>query len=220
VDEFRLETINSAAAGIAHDINNQLMLIVNHLSRANVAGVQAAVDRCSALTATLMSYSRGEVLDLVATDPESFLHTFAAQLNVPDTIEFLLNVPANLPSFMANPLALTRVLTNLVSNARAAMDDRGTIRITATPGAIEVSDSGPGIPDDLRLKIFEPFFTTKGSAGTGLGLAIVRELMRQQGGSVTVLSEPGQGAHFALRFRKLQGVTGLKASPRRIAPAA
>jgi len=81
------------------------------------------------------------------------------------------------------------------------MDGRGTLRITASPRTIEVSDSGPGIPPDSRKRIFDPFFTTKGVHGTGLGLSIVRDLMRQQGGSVTVHSEPGRGARFTLNFR-------------------
>jgi signal transduction histidine kinase len=98
-------------------------------------------------------------------------------------------------------MGLTPALTNLISNACDAMGDRGTITITASPRTIDVEDSGPGIPLDMTRKIFEPFFSTKGAGGTGLGLSIVRELMRQQGGSVSVCSEPGRGARFTLRFR-------------------
>ncbi len=202
VDEFRLETIGSAAAGIAHDINNQLTLIVNHLSLADVQGAQAAVDRCSALTASLLSYCRGEAVEIGPLDPVAFLRHFTAQLCLPNEIDVTLSTPVSLPSIMANPLALSRVLTNLISNAGAAMNDCGRLRISAARGVIEVSDSGPGIPAELRMKIFEPFFSTKGAAGTGLGLSIVRELMRQQGGFVTVTSEPGEGARFALHFRE------------------
>jgi signal transduction histidine kinase len=82
------------------------------------------------------------------------------------------------------------------------MNDCGRLRIAAAPGVIEVSDSGPGIPAESRMKIFEPFFSTKGDAGTGLGLSIVRELMRQQGGFATVVSEAGEGARFILHFRE------------------
>ena len=201
LETTKLETIGSAAAGIAHDINNQLTLIVNHLSFADVQGAQAAVDRCSALTASLLSYCRGEAVELGPLDPVAFLRHFTAQLHLPNGIDVTLNTPASLPAIMANPLALSRVLTNLISNACAAMNDRGRLRITAEPGVIEVSDSGPGIPAESKMKIFEPFFSTKGGAGTGLGLSIVRELMRQQGGFVTVLSEGGQGARFTLHFR-------------------
>jgi len=216
VDEFRLETIDSAAAGIAHDINNQLTLIVNHLSVADLPAAQAAVDRCSALTASLLSYCRGEPMDLSPLDPVTFLRLFVAQLRLPDEIAVTLHTPASLPAIMANPLALARVLTNLISNACAAMDNRGDLQIAAAPGMIEVSDSGPGIPAGSKLKIFDPFFTTKGDAGTGLGLSIVRELMRQQGGFATVASEAGEGARFTLHFREAPASpTGSPASTRR-----
>jgi two-component system cell cycle sensor histidine kinase/response regulator CckA len=210
VDENRLETIGSAAAGIAHDINNQLTLIVNHLSFADLQGAQKAVDRCSALTASLLSYCRGEAVELRPLDPVAFLRHFTAQLlaqtGISSEIDVTLSTPALLPAIRANPLALTRVLTNLVSNARTAMNDRGRLRITAAPGVIEVSDSGPGIPAESRTKIFEPFFSTKGGGGTGLGLSIVRELMRQQGGFVTVLSEASEGARFTLHFRMAHAI--------------
>lgn len=215
VDKSRLETIGSAAAGIAHDINNQLTLIVNHLSFDDVKGAQAAIDRCSALTASLLSYCRGETVALGPVDAAAFLRHFTAQLRLPEDIDLALQMPASLPAIVANPLALTRVLTNLVSNARAAMKDRGTLRISATPCEIEVSDAGPGIPAELKTKIFEPFFSTKGGAGTGLGLSIVRELMRQQGGFVTVLSEAGRGARFTLHFREALAISTERQASRR-----
>lgn len=201
----KLDIIGFTAAGIAHDINNQLTLIVNHLSRGDAAGIRAAVDRCSVLTASLLAYSRGDDIALTALNPAVFLRRFAAELRLPGAINLILNIPPALPAIAANALALTRVLTNLVSNACAAMADSGdgdaTLRIDARPGAIEVSDSGPGVPAHRAQQIFDPFFTTKGPNGAGLGLSIVRELMRQQGGSVTMLSEPGQGARFTLHFR-------------------
>lgn len=208
MDESRLETIGSAAAGIAHDINNQLALIVNHLSLADVRSAQAAVDRCSQLTASLLSYCRGAEVELGPVDPVEFLSIFTAQLCLPDEIKVTLSTPASLPAIMANPLSLMRVLTNLVSNAYAAMNGCGKLRISAARGVIEVSDSGPGIPAESRTKIFEPFFTTKGSAGMGLGLSIVRELMRQQGGFATILSEAGEGARFILHFREAASSPG------------
>jgi signal transduction histidine kinase len=196
-----LEIIGSAAAGIAHDINNQLTMIVNHLSTADVDSANAAVARCSALTSSLLSYCRGEPLAVSTVDPAALLRRFAEQLRLPAGINLVLNIPAELPPIEANSFAVKRALTNLVSNACAAMEDRGTLRIKATPGEIEVSDTGPGVPDEHRKEVFVPFFTTKGHTGTGLGLSIVRELMRQQGGSACLHSEPGHGARFTLRFR-------------------
>jgi two-component system NtrC family sensor kinase len=197
----RLEMIGSAAAGIAHDINNQLFLIVNHLSLSDVAGARRAAEHCAALTASLLTYCKGDPIEVASTNPAVFLRKFVAQLRLPEGIDLCLNAPDLLPDITADPLALTRALNNLISNACDAMNGSGTLRITASPRMIEVSDSGPGIPPGYSERIFEPFFSTKGAHGTGLGLSIVRELMRQQGGSVTVLSDQGRGARFALRFR-------------------
>jgi|SRR5580698_3517056 len=197
----RLEMIGSAAAGIAHDMNNQLHLIVNHLALRDVAAAQRAAQRCSALTASLLAWCKGNPVQMSSINPAAFLRNFVTQLRLPEGIDLRLNVPTLLPAIRADALALHRALTNLISNACDAMDGRGTLRITASPRAIEVSDSGPGIPAALATRIFDPFFTTKGTHGTGLGLSIVRDLMRQQGGSVSVHSEPGRGAQFTLHFR-------------------
>jgi signal transduction histidine kinase len=197
----RLEMIGSAAAGIAHDINNQLNLIVNHLSMPDVEGAQRAAERCAALTASLLSWCKGDPIEVSSIDPATFLRHFVAKLRLPGGVELLLNISPLLPPIAADPLGLTRALTNLISNACDAMNGRGTITITASPRMIEVGDTGPGFAADQNKRIFEPFFSTKGAQGTGLGLSIVRELMRQQGGSVSANSEPGRGAVFTLRFR-------------------
>lgn len=201
----RLEIIGSAAAGIAHDINNQLMIIVNHLLSADTESAVAAVRRCSALTSSLLSYCRGEPLVLSSVEPAPLLRRFAAQLRLPAGIDLVLDIPAGLPAIEANRFAVKRALTNLIANACAAMENKGTVHISAAPGAIEIADTGPGIPAEHRKEIFAPFFTTRGTGGTGLGLSIVRELMRQQGGSVSVHSEPGHGAQFTLHFRLRAG---------------
>ena len=197
----RLEAIGSAAAGIAHDINNQLHLIVNHLAFPDLEAARAAVNRCSALTALLLSWCKGEEPEVRALDMETFLDGFMSRLHLPNGVCLIYDNSRSCEPVLADPLAASRALTNLISNACAAMNDCGTLRITAMRREIEVADSGPGIPVEVRNRIFEPFFTTKGHGGTGLGLSIVREIMRRQGGSVTVHSEPGRGARFTLHFR-------------------
>jgi len=197
----RLEEIGSAAAGIAHDINNQLTLILNHLAMPDLDSARAALRRCTTLTANLLTYCRGERLKMQPVDTVAFLHDFVDGLWLPEGIRLTIDAPEQLPLVRAHRTALTRVLTNLITNACDAMKGRGAIRITATPGVIEVTDSGPGIPyADLR-SVFEPFFSTKGPRGTGLGLAIVREIMRQHGGAASAANGPGRGARFTLRFR-------------------
>src|SRR5271165_6067773 len=87
----RLETIGSAAAGIAHDINNQLHLIVNHLTLSggtpDLEGAQRAVERCSALTASLLAYCKGTPIEVTPTNPAAFLRNFVAQLRLPEGID-------------------------------------------------------------------------------------------------------------------------------------
>jgi signal transduction histidine kinase len=197
-----LAELGSAAAGIAHDINNQLTLILNYLEISNVEGARAAAGRCSALTAGLLSRCRGgEMICPQALDTRAFLVDFADSLNLPDTVSLTLDTTAAFPAIKADPLALTRVLTNLIANACDAMRNAGSIAIRVVDRTLEITDSGPGIPPALAKRIFEPFFTTKGAKGTGLGLAIVREIMREHGGSVTLRNEPQRGATFSLRFR-------------------
>lgn len=196
----KLESLGSAAAGIAHDINNQLTLILNHLSVTNLDAAREAVTRCASLTAGLLSWCRGESLRLTPLDPAAFLRHFVSSLDLPNGITLHLRIGAA-QNIMAEPAALARVLTNLISNACAAAGPGGVICIALHGLTLSVEDSGPGVPPELSKRIFEPFFTTKSSGGAGLGLAIVREIMAQHAGSVTLHSKPGEGSCFELRFR-------------------
>jgi signal transduction histidine kinase len=202
----RLESVGAAAAGIAHDMNNHLTLILNHLEAADIEAARAAAGRCCALTASLLSWCRGEPLRVCSLEPVAWLTEFTRSLQLPGSVTLELELPGSaLPAIGAEPGALARVLTNLVHNAVDAMDGSGVLRIRASKGLIQVEDSGSGIPPADRERVFEPFFSTKGKLGTGLGLAIVRDLMRQQGGAIALLSpplsQPGRGACFELRFR-------------------
>jgi signal transduction histidine kinase len=95
-----------------------------------------------------------------------------------------------------------RVLTNLVSNAADVMPEGGTVTIRTSRSddrvAIEVSDTGPGIPEEIRQRLFEPFFTHGKKHGTGLGLSIVKKIIEDHRGTIEVLTTPGQGSTFRL----------------------
>jgi signal transduction histidine kinase len=213
MNESRLEQIGAAAAGIAHDINNQLNLIVNNLALPGVEGVDVknindarrAAERCSALTSSLLTYCKTGRMDIQSLDPAKLVRRFVSQMRLPAGVRLELDVPVSVPLIRANSMGVMRALTNLTGNACDAMKNEGTLRISASAQQIEVSDSGPGMPDEVLRRMFEPFYTTKGDAGHGLGLPIVRDIMREQGGYVAVNSEPGplatHGAHFILRFR-------------------
>jgi PAS domain S-box-containing protein len=110
---------------------------------------------------------------------------------------------SGLPPVMANEEQLVRVLGNLIDNAVSAMRGEGVLTVKSGPTAdgrelvIEVSDTGPGIPDAYRPKLFQPFFTRK-TGGTGLGLAIVRRIVEDHGGRIEADNVPCGGARFTI----------------------
>lgn len=201
--EHRLEEIGAAAAGVAHDINNQLTLILNHLSANDLRAARTAANRCADLTAGLLSLCRGDQPEMKPLNTADIVHTFLRHVTLPFGVQAFVEV-SHPATIMVDPVGLSRALYNLVENACAAMEDNGILRFSIVGPTIEIHDSGPGIPPDLIPRVFEPFFSTKGERGTGLGLAIVRDVMRRHGGSATVKSKPGEGASFCLRFRAAQ----------------
>lgn len=114
------------------------------------------------------------------------------------------NYDPDLPKIMAYGSELNQVWTNLIDNAADAMGENGKLRIrTARENdfiVVEIADSGPGIPADVKSRIFEPFFTTKGvGEGTGLGLDFVHRIVTGMHGNVSVDSVPGD-TRFAVRI--------------------
>jgi PAS domain S-box-containing protein len=134
----------------------------------------------------------------------------------PKTIRFDVSIPEKIERILADRTQMEQVLLNLCVNARDAMLDGGTLRLEAQeflvdeafalrqplakPGLhvrLSVSDTGRGIPRQIRKKIFEPFFTTKGpEKGTGLGLATALGIIRNHGGFLTLETEEGRGSSF------------------------
>jgi len=127
---------------------------------------------------------------------------------LPSNIELTVSVTPELPAVFADPAQLEQVVMNLVVNARDASPDGGQVRVTAESATdpdgrsgvqIDVTDTGEGIPDEVRQRIFEPFFTTKeGGRGTGVGLATVRAITEAYSGTVSVASEVGRGTTFTI----------------------
>src|SRR5207248_2524129 len=121
---------------------------------------------------------------------------------------------------VGNPIQLEQVFINLLTNARDAVADspRKAIRITASVGvaAVEVAfaDTGNGIPPGLERRIFDPFFTTKEvGKGTGLGLSITYGIIKEHGGTISVVSPPGEGATFLINLPLASPETTQTAAP-------
>jgi PAS domain S-box-containing protein len=123
-------------------------------------------------------------------------------------IEPHIQVEAGTPPILGDRRALDQVFTNLITNAIQAMEDQGSgvlaIKVKAARDGSEfvdvhISDSGPGIPEDLRKRVFDPFFTTKSDEGTGLGLAITRRIVQAHKGDISLDSFPG-GTLFKIKL--------------------
>jgi two-component system, cell cycle sensor histidine kinase and response regulator CckA len=225
----RLDSIGQLAGGIAHDFNNLLQVILGNLELAAagepveaLADIRSAAERAAELTEGLLAFARRQpvtrgnvgLADLVV----SARRLLRPLIGKGVALEY---APGQVNGEVsADRHQVEQALVNLCLNARDAMPEGGTIRITtervgvdagfsqrhawATARsylALRVSDTGPGIRNDQHTRIFEPFFTTKpAGAGTGLGLSVVYGVMQSHQGAVTVDSAPGEGATFTLYF--------------------
>jgi two-component system, cell cycle sensor histidine kinase and response regulator CckA len=146
-----------------------------------------------------------------------------------ELVELELHPAPMLPPVFADRSRMEQVLLNLALNARAAMPQGGTLSIhtsavrleedvTGLPAGeyvrLSVSDTGVGMEEAVRRRVFEPFFTTKAvGEGTGLGLAMVYGSVTQAGGTVTVESEPGEGATFHVYLPASRGDSPAREQP-------
>ena len=110
-----------------------------------------------------------------------------------------------LPKVDCNPGQINQVLTNLLLNAAQAVEDGGAVSIKTwaeqNSVCVAISDTGPGIPIEIRGRLFEPFFTTKDvGKGAGLGLSIAYDIVKKHNGEITVVSEMGKGSCFTVRL--------------------
>ncbi len=129
--------------------------------------------------------------------PQSLENTLAMLASRLQEVEIIRDYEPNLPSISAYGSELNQVWTALIENALDAINDRGRIKLavhlTGDLILTEISDNGPGVPEELQARIFEPFFTTKSpGAGLGLGLDTVNRVVRMHRGFVSVNSKPGK----------------------------
>jgi signal transduction histidine kinase len=215
----RLAAVGQMAAVIAHEVKNPLagIEVMAGLLRRKIPD---APDAQAVLTdiiaeAKMANAIVQEVLDFVRpirlqVERTSIAQAVQGAIHLADTkafrgsIDVAVQLPPDLPLIQADEHQLVQVFTNLLTNAYEAMDGQGRIAVTAAPVRvgdqadghdallIEVSDNGPGIPNDVAEKVFDPFFTTK-PQGSGLGLAIVRKIVDAHDGRLDLRTTPGQG---------------------------
>ncbi|HEX5646286.1 MAG TPA: ATP-binding protein [Nitrospira sp.] len=215
----KLAGIGSFAAGIAHDMNNPLQLILglaeNLADETDLEAVHTqardiieAVKRTTAICRDLTSYSRRGSLkqdSLISIngklDEALKIARYAVALQ---DIEIRKRYQPDVV-VKGNPDELLHVFVNLITNAVQAMADQGTLTLetsfTAGVTVVRVSDTGCGIAPELLGRIFEPFFTTKPPGkGTGLGLYNIKSVIHHMNGTIEVQSQVGRGSTFTLTF--------------------
>ncbi len=209
----KMEALGRMAGGIAHDFNNLLTVIsggVDLLARKGTQKelrlIESATNSARTLTSQLLTLSRQSVVEHEVCDLARNLAQMDRLLSriIGEDILLKVNVEAHLHHVKLSETQLQQVLLNLVTNARDAMPNGGTLEIFAKNWGDEqvsltVADTGVGMDDSTLQHVFEPFFTTKSvGKGTGLGLSMVFGLVNQSGGSISVESSPGVGTRFRL----------------------
>jgi signal transduction histidine kinase len=174
--------------------------------------ITEAVGRISDLLASAKQYTQMDRAPLQSCDIHEGIDATVTMLGhkLGDGIEIVRDYDRNLPKITAFPAELNQVWTNLIDNAVDAMEGEGRLTIrTYADGpdrlVVEIGDTGPGVPDDIRSRVFEPFFTTKEvGKGTGLGLDIAwRIVVGRHGGELRLESEPGD-TRFQVVLPRLQ----------------
>jgi CheY-like chemotaxis protein/two-component sensor histidine kinase len=184
-----------------------------------IAGAAQSADRAKTLVQRLLAFARRQPLQSTAVDVAELVHGMADLVSstMGPQIRVAVEVEDDLPPAKADPNQLEMALLNLAVNARDAMPEGGTLRITAAteevrgreagrlklrPGPyvrLSVADTGVGMDEATLAQAVEPFFSTKGvGKGTGLGLSMVHGLASQLGGALAIHSRPGLGTNVEL----------------------
>ena len=223
----KMEALGQLTGGLAHDFNNLLTAILGasdlasrNLEKADklrtlLDGIRNSAQRGASLTKQLLAFARAQPLDIKSVDLKSFLGDVTTLLrpSLRSNIELVIELADQLWKVDVDEGALELSLLNLAFNARDAMKDGGTLKISAINQLLEgkpeglrgnhvalrVADSGTGMSPETMDRVFEPFFTTKTfGEGTGLGLSQVFGFAKQLGGAVTVESKPDEGSAFII----------------------
>lgn len=217
----KFDALGRLAAGIAHDVNNVLAVIVAGASTlqpregadaAAVADVLEAAARAGEMTRSLLTVARSAPAQSSHFSLSELTRSAVRllQRSLPPGVR-LTHAVADGVIVKGDAAQWHRVLSNLVSNAADALAGTGTIEVTLerVEGAavLSVEDDGPGMPEHTRARATEPFFTTKAfGKGTGLGLALVRGVVESHEGSLALESAPGEGTRVRCSIPLVEGV--------------
>ena len=216
----KLASIGQLSAGIAHEINNPLGVILGYTQLLirnenkdtekfkDLKTIEKHVRNCKSIVEDLLNFARSSKpnedvirLDDAADDVLNFIQQHAGL----GDIEVQKNYDASIPEMLLDEKKIKQVLINLIMNAKHAMGKKGTLRISTemiesgAQMALRITDTGYGIEKKNLVRIFDPFFTTKPTGeGTGLGLSVSYGIIKNHGGDIFVDSKVGKGSTFTI----------------------
>ena len=223
IQSEKMSAIGQLIAGVAHDLNNPLASVVGFSDFLAEAGeippslqeplqvIRQEAERAATIVKNLLSFARRQEGERTPLPVRGLLDSTLALLRnqlMAHKVEATLEVEPGLPDIEVSANQIKQVFVNIINNACQAIASdapSGRIWITAKrvhdSVAVSVTDSGPGMPEEIASRVFEPFFTTKPEgAGTGLGLSISQGIMKEHGGRITVETPPGGGATFTVEL--------------------
>ena len=225
IQSEKLSAIGELISGIAHELNNPLTGVMGYSqllqmrgdlderARDSLVKINNLATRCQKIVQNLLSFARKQKPERTLTSVNEILErtvelrSYELQVN---NIAILLELDPQLPRTIADKHQLQQVFLNVITNAEQAMLEtkgRGKLGIRTrsdTAGGrvvIEITDDGPGIPEQHLTRIFDPFFTTKEvGKGTGLGLSLAYGIIKEHAGNIYARSKLGEGSTFVIEL--------------------
>jgi signal transduction histidine kinase len=229
VRQSRLAAMGEMAATLAHEVRNPLgsmelfaSLLMDDLNdrppaRHLVSQIAEGIKDLNHLVSNILGFTRAPTSTLRTVDIRAAIEDglrYTTALLAENRIGIVRRYDDRSITAAANPDLVRQIFLNLIRNAVQAMEEGGTLTITATGGrpvTVSFADTGLGIPAEQRDRIFDPFFTTK-ERGTGLGLTVVRSLVEGVGGEIQVTPGREGGTCFTVQLQPVQD-GALHASP-------
>ena len=224
----KLAALGKMAAGVAHEINNPLAVILQKTGwiqdlldeddlkgsanyqefRASVAKIEEHVERARKVVHNMLGYARRmepRMEDVRINETINQTIDILENYARTNSIDIQTDLAEDMPVIGGDQAQVQQVILNLVTNAIDAIGKEGTVTVRsrfAKDGIrVTVADTGPGIPENLQRMIFDPFYTTKSAGkGTGLGLWISYNIIEKMGGEISVKSQAGQGTEFIIHL--------------------